>query len=48
MNCKHSKWKTIKTHGKKSRGYMVCKICDEVIYKKDLIKNKKNGRREKN
>ena len=29
--CQHHKFKIVKTHGEKSRGYKVCKICGGVI-----------------
>ena len=43
MSCKHLRYKIVLTHGKKSRGYMVCKDCNNIITKKDI----KNGRRRK-
>lgn len=33
MNCKHYKYKKIFTHGRKSRGYYICKNCNNVIKK---------------
>jgi len=39
-SCDHSKFKKRITHGKKSSGYYVCKICKKVIQKP-----KRGGRR---
>lgn len=33
IKCKHKRYKKVLTHGKKSRGYYVCKDCDEIIKK---------------
>jgi hypothetical protein len=43
MVCSHRRYKIVRTHGKKSRGYMVCKDCNKLIRKKDI----KNGTRRK-
>ncbi len=44
MSCNHKRNKIVRTHGKKSRGYMVCKDCGKIINKKDI---KNDGRRKK-
>jgi len=30
-DCKHPKWKIVRTHGKNSRGFCVCKWCGKVL-----------------
>ena len=40
MKCDHTKYKKILTHGKKSRGYYVCKKCDKLIKKPKKKKRK--------
>jgi hypothetical protein len=30
-DCRFPKWKIVRSHGKKSRGYFVCKICKGVL-----------------
>lgn len=44
MLCKHLRYKVVRTHGKKSRGYMVCKDCGNIITKKD-IQNERRRRK---
>lgn len=46
MNCKHNKIKKIITHGNKSKGYLVCKECGEIVSAKDL-KEKRNAKRQR-
>jgi len=45
MTCNHKRYKIIKTHGKKSTGYLVCKDCKKIIKKKDIKKWNKKKRR---
>ncbi len=42
MVCSHRRFKKVLTHGKKSRGYYVCKDCNSII-----MKPKKEGRSKK-
>jgi hypothetical protein len=39
MKCNHRRYKIMRTHGKKSKGYLVCKDCNQLINKKDIKKN---------
>ena len=36
MVCSHSKHKIKRTHGEKSRGVIVCKLCKQLIKKGDI------------
>ncbi len=36
MNCKHKRYKVIKTHGNKSPGYVVCKNCNKLLNFEDI------------
>lgn len=38
MNCEHRRRKSIATHGKKSKGYIICKDCDEILSRNKLAK----------
>jgi len=45
MTCNHKRYKIIKTHGSKSKGYLICKDCNKIIKKKDIKKWNKKKRR---
>ncbi len=43
MTCTHNKFKKILTHGKKSRGYYVCKRCGKGIKKPKKVNVKRRN-----
>lgn len=49
-NCRHERHKIVRTHGKKSRGTLVCKDCKKAITHEEVKRKKRDEaqRRDRN
>lgn len=45
MRCEHKKLREVRTHGDKSRGYLVCKYCKKIIRRYEINKKRQDEKR---